>query len=226
MIRGDVRVARGGLWSAVLAGAVYAVMWVGWSQGWHWVVATDAATLRPAYRIGVAHHGWVTFWNVWCSVFSPLSFRALTLGLVVLALVRRRIRLALFLFATVELSAVVAETAKRLADRPRPATELVHAASTSFPSGHAVGTMIVTLVAWLVLLPVLGRAGRRWTIGLGCLLVLSVGAGRVALNVHHLSDVVAGWALGYLWVVLCLAVLGRPRLTAPDETPAGPGSAR
>ena len=215
-----------GTWSAVLAAALYGVLWFGWVHGWSWVVATDAATLAPAHRIGVAHHGWVTFWDVWCSVFAPLTFRALTLVPVVLALVRRRTRLALFLFVTVELSAVVAETAKRLGDRPRPATALVQAPSTSFPSGHAVGTMVVVLAAWVILLPALGRAGRRWTIAAGSFLVLSVGIGRVALNVHHLSDVVAGWALGYLYVALCLAVLGRPRLTEPDETPAVPGSAR
>lgn len=210
----------------MLAAVLYGVLWFGWVHGWSWVVTADAATLAPAHRIGVTHHGWVTFWDAWCTVFSPVSFRVLTLGLIVLALVRRRTRLALFLFATVELSAVVAETAKQLGDRPRPATALVHAASTSFPSGHAVGTMVVVLVAWAVLLPALGRAGRRWTVAAGSFLVLSVGVGRVALNVHHLSDVVAGWALGYLYVALCLAVLGRPRLTEPDEIPAGPGSAR
>ncbi len=226
MIRGNLGTRRGWLWSAVPAAAVYAVIWFGWVHDWSWVATADAATLAPAYRIGVAHHGWVTFWNGWCSVFSPLSFRVLTLGLIVLALVRRRTRLALFLFVTVELSALIAEEAKRLGDRPRPATALVQAASTSFPSGHAVGTMIVVLVAWVVVLPALGQALRRWTIVAGCFLVLSVGIGRVALNVHHLSDVVAGWALGYLYVALCLALLGRPALTAPDETPAEPGSAR
>ncbi|MBV8294545.1 MAG: phosphatase PAP2 family protein [Mycobacterium sp.] len=42
------------------------------------------------------------------------------------------------------------------------------------------------------------------------------GAGRVVLNVHYPSDVLAGWALGYLWFFVCLVTV-RPRpLTAPE----------
>ena len=40
-------------------------------------------------------------------------------------------------------------------------------------------------------------------------IVLSVGIGRVALNVHHLSDVVAGWALGFLYFVGCASSILR-----------------
>jgi undecaprenyl-diphosphatase len=34
--------------------------------------------------------------------------------------------------------------------------------------------------------------------------VLAVGFGRVALNVHHPSDVLGGWALGYLYFAACM----------------------
>ena len=51
--------------------------------------------------------------------------------------------------------------------------------------------------------------------------IVAVGVGRVALNVHHPSDVLAGWALGYAYVVLCLAVV-HPR----GERPAEPDTAQ
>ncbi len=48
-----------------------------------------------------------------------------------------------------------------------------------------------------------------------------VGLARVALNVHHPSDVVAGWALGLLYFLLCMAVLHRwvPRPSAQRQDP-------
>jgi undecaprenyl-diphosphatase len=201
-------------------------MWVGWEQGWNWVVATDTSTLAVGHRIGVEHHGWVTFWDVWCTVFSPAAFRVATLGLIGYALAKRRVRIAVFLFVSVELSAVLTEAAKRLADRPRPTTAMVDALSTSFPSGHALGTMVAVLALAVVLLPHLRRSLRPWAMATGFVIVATVGVGRVALNVHHLSDVVAGWALGYAYFAACLLILRGAPVTATDEIPAVPDSGR
>jgi membrane-associated phospholipid phosphatase len=226
MRRPEFSTARGWLVGlAVLAGLVYPIAWLGWVRNWSWVVVSDASTLDAAYRIGVEHHAWVTFWNTWCTVFSPLSFRVLTLGLIGYALLRRLTRLALFLFVSVELSGLVTEGAKWLADRPRPVTAMTTAASSSFPSGHALGSMVAVLALAVVLLPLVGRSWWPWLIAVGSVIVLTVGLGRVALNVHHLSDVVAGWALGYLYFVLCLLVLRPAWVTPPAGTPAAPGSA-
>jgi undecaprenyl-diphosphatase len=207
---------------ALLAAAVYATMWCGWALGWSWVVGPDASTLAVGRRIGVEHHAWVTFWNAWCTVFSPVTIRLATMGFIVYALVKRRVRVAVFLFVSVELSAVLTEVAKQLADRPRPETAMVDALSTSFPSGHALGTMVAVLALAVVFLPRIRRGLRPWVAAAGVVIVLTVGAGRVALNVHHLSDVVAGWALGYLHFACCLVILRGASVRATDETPATP----
>jgi membrane-associated phospholipid phosphatase len=210
-------------WTAVIAAALYVALWIGWSQHWTWLVTVDDRALAVTYRIGRAHPGWVTSWDALCTVFSPLTFRVLVAGLIVWSLMRRQRRLALFLFVAVELTGVLTELAKFVADRPRPATALVYASSTSFPSGHALGTMAAVLALLTVALPLVRRALRAPLIGVGVLIVVAVGVGRVVLNVHHPSDVIAGWALGYAWFALCTLVM--PRVTAADETPAMPGSA-
>ncbi|GLP81651.1 phosphatase PAP2 family protein [Mycobacterium antarcticum] len=207
-------------WLAALCCLVYATMWVGWARGWGWLAAADTATLDVGHRMGLEHHGWVTFWDVWCTVFSPVTLRIVTAGLIFYAFATRQVRTAIFLIVSVELSAVLTEVAKRLADRPRPDTAMVDALSTSFPSGHAVGTMVAVPALAVVLLPHVRREYRRWAVAAGVVVIVLVGVGRIALNVHHLSDVIAGWALGYLYLVACLPILRARRVTAADETPA------
>lgn len=211
---------------AVVAAVLYVVTWVGWTSDWRWLAAVDGTALDAAYRVGAGDRGWVIFWDVLCSVFSPVTFRVLTIGLIVYEFTRRRPAVGFFLIVSVELSGVVTEVAKRLADRPRPETAMVDAASTSFPSGHALGSMVVVLALGVVLLPRLRPSLRPWLIAAAVLVVVLVGVGRVALNVHHPSDVVAGWSLGYLYFLACLPLLRRQPVTASDETPEALGSAR
>jgi membrane-associated phospholipid phosphatase len=212
--------------SAVAAMALFAVLWVGYVSQWNWLAAMDTVALDSLYRYGSAHPGWVAGWDVYCTVFSPVTFRIIGVAVIIAALVRRNIRVAVFLFITVELSALLTESTKFIADRPRPLTAFVPALSTSFPSGHAVGVMVCVLAYVVLAWPLLRPSWRRWAVLVGAAIVVTIGFGRVALNVHHPSDVLAGWALGYAYFAACLiaAPPARP-VTEADETPAEPGSA-
>ncbi|MGV0811146.1 phosphatase PAP2 family protein [Mycolicibacterium boenickei] len=213
--------------TAVLAVAVYVALWIGYAMQWTWLADLDAAGLEGPYRYGSAHPGWVTAWNVFCTVLGPFAFRLLALVLIVIALVRRQWRTAVFLVLTVELSAVTTEVAKGLADRPRPDTALVHALSTSFPSGHALGVMVAVLALLTLAWPTLRPPLRGWWVAAGVLVVVAIGVGRVVLNVHHPSDVLAGWVLGYAWfVAVFLTCPPYPTVRAADERPAALGTAR
>lgn len=213
--------------SAVTALGVYALMWVGYAQHWSWLAQFDAAALEPMYRVGEARPGWVTAWDVFCTVLGPTAFRLITVVVIVVALARRNVRIAMFLIISVELAGLVTEIAKALADRPRPATAMVTALGTSFPSGHALGVVVAVAALLTVALPVTRPSRRAWLIALGAVVVVAIGVGRVVLNVHHPSDVIAGWALGYAYFVACLLMVAPIRpITQPDETPAAPGTRR
>ena len=150
-----------------------------------------------------------------------------TLIVIIFALVRRNLRVALFLVISVELAGIITEIAKYAANRPRPATALVSAPSTSFPSGHALGVIVGVLALLTVVLPVVDRPLRAWLVAFGAAIVILIGIGRVVLNVHHPSDVLAGWALGYAYFVACLLMVPPSRpVTVADETPAALGTAR
>jgi membrane-associated phospholipid phosphatase len=215
------------LWSAAVAFAGYALMWIGFVLQWDWLTTVDSTALEALHRYGVAHPAWVTSWNVFCTVLGPTAFRLLALVVIVVALVRRNLRVALFLVISVELSGLVTEIAKLAADRPRPDTALVFAPLTAFPSGHAIGVMVGVLALLTVVLPVVRSPLRAWLIALGAVVVIAIGIGRVVLNVHHPSDVLAGWALGYAYFVACLLMVPPSRpVTEADETPEAPGIAR
>jgi undecaprenyl-diphosphatase len=63
------------------------------------------------------------------------------------------------------------------------------------------------LALCVVLFPMARGSLRPCLIAIGAVVVVAVGVGRVVLNVHYPSDVVAGWSLGYLWFAASLPIL-------------------
>jgi membrane-associated phospholipid phosphatase len=208
--------------TAAAAAVVYATMWIGWSQSWPWLNALDNWLLAGLDAVGQAHPLWVTCWNVFCTVFGPTVLRIVTVVPIIWLLLRRYLHSALFLVLCVELTGLVTEAAKHLANRPRPGTAMVSAYGTAFPSGHAVGVTAAVLGLLAVTSVFLAPRWRTVATVLGAVLVVAIGAGRVVLNVHHPSDVLAGWALGYLWYLACLAIT-RPTRSRASPTPRSRG---
>lgn len=97
---------------------------------------------------------------------------------------------------------------KDAVDRPRPAGPAeVTATGSSFPSGHAAHSVLYVWLAVTIALrlrPGMTRAAAVVTAGF--VLTILVGLSRVYLNVHYLSDVSAGWALGAAAFSFCAAV--------------------
>lgn len=95
---------------------------------------------------------------------------------------------------------------KDAVDRPRPEGGLVDAGNSSFPSGHAAySTFYVWLAVTIVMRLRPGMARGAAVVTAGIALTALVGLSRVYLEVHYLSDVSAGWALGAAAFSLCAA---------------------
>lgn len=117
-------------------------------------------------------------------------------------LVRHERGRALALTATVLGGRLLIELLKLATDRPRPAVDAhpVTVFSQSFPSGHAGNSAITFGALALFALP------ERWRVsGLAAAVLLSgaIGATRPILGVHWPTDVLGGWCLGALWLLLC-----------------------
>src|SRR5580765_912726 len=149
--------------------------------------------------------------------------RAIALMLVGLLLLRRRRWLALVALAVAEsLAPLLSTLLKVLVDRSRPPDELVHPFGASFPSGHATYAG-ATCVA-LVLLFTTPGTHRRWWWALAGLGVVGMAWSRTYLQVHWLTDVIAGALLGS-GVSLLVFALAQRHMRAATGSTAEPGSA-
>ncbi|HKR50199.1 MAG TPA: phosphatase PAP2 family protein [Pseudonocardiaceae bacterium] len=169
---------------------------------------------RPVVQFLTAHREpWsITTAQVITGLGSPVgaAVTAVVVG-VALAWVRRSwLPLLVFALGTGGIS-VINMTVKRLVSRDRPplATAVLAEQGFSFPSGHAVGTTVVWLLAaWMIGHWLLGRRAVQVAVWTGALLmIVAVGATRVYLGVHFPSDVLAGWALGATWAVTIALVV-------------------
>lgn len=162
-----------------------------------WARESYTAALAPAVRF-VTHFA------------DPLSLLAAA-GVMALLLWRRQEpALAITWLAALGGNALLNPALKRAYERLRPEADLsgLVAHGYSFPSGHTSGAVVAfgmaAYLAWRQL-------PARWQLP-ACLLavvaVLLVGASRIWLQAHYLSDVLAGIASGVAWLAVCIAAAG------------------
>jgi membrane-associated phospholipid phosphatase len=135
-------------------------------------------------------------------VLAPWTFRAVVLVAAVLVWRRGARRLATWAVTTMAVGGTLGVVAKSLVERARPtfAEPVATASWYSFPSGHALNSMLGAGVLLLLALPHLRRRGRIAAWATATAVVALTGFDRIGLGVHFLSDVLAGW-------VVALAVL-------------------
>lgn len=150
-------------------------------------------------------------------VFNALGrglWRALTLAAIGLVLLRARRWPALVAFAVVEaMTPLAGNVIKTLVDRPRPPGQMLEAHGSSFPSGHAAYAG-ATALALVLLFTEPGRKRPRWFIAAAAVMA-GMAWSRTYLQVHWLSDALAGTVLGVAVALLCFGATQVIRETTP-----------
>ncbi len=136
-----------------------------------------------------------------------------------------RPRVALFILVAVLGATLWTQLFKLGFARPRPelVPHAVRVTSASFPSGHSSGAAAVYLTLGGLLASFQEqRRVKLFIISLAVAVTILVGLSRLYLGVHWPSDVLAGWALGAGWAVLCwLVVTYLRRARMLREPPVG-----
>ncbi len=165
---------------------------------------------------GDAIFGWISLLG------SPVAMAGLGLGVAVLLAMRRRWILLGGWVAAFAGGGLIDAALKLIIRRPRPPLAAAHLAhlSWSFPSGHAMGSLIgYGMLAYVLTAYVI--TARPWQVVVvlaAALLTLAIGFSRLYLGVHYFSDVIAGYAAGVLWLSACITGLEIAR--SPRAPPA------
>ncbi|MEU3661802.1 phosphatase PAP2 family protein [Streptomyces sp. NPDC032940] len=181
---------------------------------WRPLTGMDDDVARTTHRWAVDETGVTHVMRVLTDwVWDPWTMRLLC-ALVVVWLWWRRgdRRTAVWLAVTCALGSVLQQFLKAAVDRPRPVwpDPVDSARYAAFPSGHAMTAALVCgLLVWLLHHYRAPRGVRLAALAAAVLSVAGVGVTRVWLGVHWTTDVVAGWLLGALVVVLAVLAHGR-----------------
>lgn len=133
---------------------------------------------------------------------------AAVIALACLLFLRQRFA-ALFLAVTLIGGSLVSTLTKQFFDRPRPdvVDHMDQIFTASFPSGHAMVSMLAWMTLAVITIRFVPRHGLRvFILWAALVLALLIGVSRVYLGVHWPSDVIAGWCLGLAWASLAWLV--------------------
>lgn len=107
-------------------------------------------------------------------------------------------------------SAFINHLIKEIVQRQRPPIELrmVEESSFSFPSGHAMtSAAFYGLIMYFIFKKVKNKKLRNTICTVLSLLILLIGISRIYLGVHYASDVIAGFVLAIIYLVLYITFI-------------------
>jgi membrane-associated phospholipid phosphatase len=144
---------------------------------------------------------WLFLPPTWIGGWVGLTLVSLAVGAVLLR--EGRAWDALWVVAGIAAIQLLTTAVKEAFERPRPVegSAIPLPSSWSFPSGHASASVVA---AGLTALVVAERGHPQAALASAVVAALAIGGSRIVLNVHYVSDVVAGFALGAAFLALLL----------------------
>lgn len=104
---------------------------------------------------------------------------------------------------------IINNTLKVIFQRERPlGHRLIEITGYSFPSGHAMASMaFYGLLIYIIYHKVLNKSLRNFLISINIIIILLIGISRVYLGVHYLSDIIVGYSISIIYLLLLSKIL-------------------
>ncbi len=204
--------ARGYLWLQLTAGALLLIG----ASGLFGAIAEDVASGDALTLVDVRVAQWfhahatpllTRIALAVTQLHDTLPVLAATLALAAYLAWKRNWYGLIVLSLTVPFGMLINVLMKYSFHRIRPSFEdpLLVLSGYSFPSGHVAGaTLFYGVVAALLVAQIVAWRWRVMIVLAAIALVLLVALTRIYLGVHYLSDVLAAFAEGVVWLTLCL----------------------
>ncbi|MCI1694887.1 phosphatase PAP2 family protein [Aneurinibacillus aneurinilyticus] len=119
---------------------------------------------------------------------------------------RKKVWEAIFLLLAIGGGTVFNLFLKWVFQRARPTLHpIIQETGYSFPSGHSMVSFIFYgMIGYFLLLFFERRVAKAISVVFISVLVFMIGLSRIYLGVHYPSDVIAGFAAGGAWLVICI----------------------
>ena len=195
---------------AVVALACFALLTVLVRQHATKLAGLDAQWHAAMREYGLAHPAWVSVMHAITHVGDTVTVALVDATVVVVALVKRRYRIAAFAGIAGVLTWTVRVALRDVVGRPRPDDGFWPAEGLAFPSGHTTNSTAMTIIVVVAAWPYLSRRWRPVVVTVAAAVPLLVGLSRVAGGVHWPSDALGGLLLGVATTVT-VAAFALPR---------------
>ncbi|WP_144524152.1 phosphatase PAP2 family protein [Bacillus thuringiensis] len=175
-----------------------------------WRVHAGGVTVMDTYvrRLvkGLQTESSLTFFSYFTKLGSAIGIAA-TLVISLLVFWKQRYYAAMIVYPMgILITHLVNKGIKEIVKRERPSlNEALDALGYSFPSGHAMlSIMTFGFLAYIIAANLKSIAGKCVITILMGIVILSIGLSRVILNVHYPTDILAGYCVGGILLVIAI----------------------
>lgn len=175
-----------------------------------WRVHAGGVTVMDTYVRGLVRglqtESSLTFFSYFTKLGSAIGIVA-TLVISLLVFGRSVIIFAMIVYPMgILVTHLVNKGIKEIVKRERPSlNEALDALGYSFPSGHAMlSIMTFGFLTYIIVANLKSVAGKCVTTILMGIVILSIGLSRVILNVHYPTDILAGYCVGGILLIIAI----------------------